>query len=72
MEIYILWFAGSDISIIKEFKKHFGKSELMFLDKTFRFDNNISKVASQFIMKNESQKIFQKRKPIFQCLISVL
>lgn len=48
-------FAGSDISIIKEFKKHFGKSELMFLDKTFRFDNNISKVASQFIMKNESQ-----------------
>ena len=48
-------FAGSDISIIKNFKNHFGVSETIFLDNTFRFDNNVSKVATNFITKNPSQ-----------------
>lgn len=48
-------FAGSDVSIIKNFSTYFGRSETIFLDNTFRFDNNISNVASKFIMKNPSQ-----------------
>jgi DNA helicase IV len=48
-------FAGSDVSIIKNFENHFGVSETIFLDNTFRFDNNVSKVASNFITKNPSQ-----------------
>lgn len=48
-------FAGSDVSIIKNFKEYFGISEIIFLDNTFRFDNNVSKVASNFITKNPSQ-----------------
>lgn len=48
-------FAGSDVSIIKNFEHHFGVSETIFLDNTFRFDNNVSKVASKFITKNPSQ-----------------
>lgn len=48
-------FAGSDVSIIKNFENHFGVSKTIFLDNTFRFDNNISNVASKFIIKNPTQ-----------------
>ncbi len=48
-------FAGSDVSIIKNFRNHFGVSKTIFLDNTFRFDNNISNVASKFITKNPTQ-----------------
>ena len=48
-------FAGSDVSIIKNFENHFGVSKIIFLDNTFRFDNNISNVASKFITKNPTQ-----------------
>lgn len=48
-------FAGSDLGIIKDFSHHYGDTETIKLDKTFRFDNNVGKIATHFIMKNEDQ-----------------
>ena len=48
-------FSGSDISIIKRFDSIFGYTKTLFLNNTFRFDNNISNIASTFIMKNPTQ-----------------
>ncbi len=48
-------FAGSNIKIIQDFEKTFGISETISLDYTFRFDNNISELASDFIQKNPNQ-----------------
>ncbi|MCK5855554.1 MAG: UvrD-helicase domain-containing protein [Sulfurovaceae bacterium] len=48
-------FAGSNIKIIQEFKEIYGKSETITLDYTFRFDDNISKIASDFVQKNPNQ-----------------
>lgn len=48
-------FAGSNIKIIQEFKEIYGKSETITLDYTFRFDDNVSKIASDFIQKNPNQ-----------------
>ncbi len=53
-------FAGSDLSIMKNFGKEFGengtrKSVLIKLNQTYRFNSNISEVASKFIQKNPSQ-----------------
>jgi len=48
-------FAGSNIKIIQEFDKIFGITEIVALDYTFRFDNIVSDVASNFIQKNPYQ-----------------
>jgi len=48
-------FAGSNIKIIQDFDKIFGVSKIIALDYTFRFDNIVSEVASNFIQKNPSQ-----------------
>lgn len=48
-------FAGSNIKIIQDFEKTFGISQTVALDYTFRFDNIISSVASNFIQKNPNQ-----------------
>ena len=48
-------FAGSDVSITRDFQKHFGDSEISVLDQTFRFNNRIGEVASRFVMQNPSQ-----------------
>jgi DNA helicase-4 len=48
-------FAGSDISIMKNFESHFGYTQTIYLDKTFRFNNQIEKVASRFILQNPAQ-----------------
>jgi DNA helicase-4 len=48
-------FAGSNIKIIQEFHKIFGITEIVALDYTFRFDNIVSEVASNFIQKNPYQ-----------------
>ena len=48
-------FAGSNIQIIQDFEKTFGISQTIPLDYTFRFDNVISSVASDFIQKNPKQ-----------------
>jgi len=48
-------FAGSNIRIIQDFEKTFGISETVALDYTFRFNNIVSKVASNFVEKNPHQ-----------------
>jgi DNA helicase-4 len=50
-------FAGSNIKIIQDFEKTFGISKTVALDYTFRFDNIISDIASDFIQKNPNQLI---------------
>ena len=48
-------FAGSDISLMKNFRNYFGRSSVIKLDTTFRFDNQISKTSEKFILKNPNQ-----------------
>ena len=48
-------FAGSDISYMRDFEKHYGPAAKITLDTTFRFNNIIGDVASSFIMKNPGQ-----------------
>lgn len=48
-------FAGSDVSLTTGFEASFGPTVTTSLDKSFRFNNSISNVASKFVMKNPSQ-----------------
>lgn len=48
-------FTGSDVSITKNFEQHFGDTAMHVLDMTFRFNNKVGEVASQFIGKNPDQ-----------------
>lgn len=48
-------FTGSDVSLTTGFEDLFGATKTTALDKTFRFNNSISDIASRFIMQNPSQ-----------------
>ena len=48
-------FSGSDVSLTNDFEEYFGATATNILDKTFRFNNKISEVASRFVMQNPSQ-----------------
>ena len=48
-------FAGSDISIMSRFRKFFGRSTIVKLDRTFRFNDRIASVSGAFIQKNPAQ-----------------
>ncbi|MGS0692399.1 UvrD-helicase domain-containing protein [Shewanella sp. 30m-9] len=48
-------FTGSDLSLTTEFERTFGTTQTITLDKTFRFNNQIEKVASRFIQANPVQ-----------------
>ena len=45
-------FTGSDVSITQNFSDTFGYAATSVLGTTFRFNNQISDVSSQFIMRN--------------------
>ena len=51
----IFRFAGSDIAIMREFAKHFGDSERINLETTFRCSDRIAAVATEFILHNTAQ-----------------
>lgn len=51
----IFRFAGSDISIITEFEKHFGFTSKTSILRTYRFNAEILEVSSDYIQKNPSQ-----------------
>ena len=51
----IFRFAGSDIAIMREFEKHFGDSERINLETTFRCCDRIAAVATEFILRNPAQ-----------------
>ena len=48
-------FSGSDISLMRNFEREFGHSELHRLDRTFRYNNQINDLSSKFILKNPKQ-----------------
>lgn len=48
-------FAGSDISIFKEFGSYFGESDSVSLDYTFRYNDKIADVSKRFIECNPLQ-----------------
>lgn len=54
-------FAGSDISVMRNFSEHFGFTERIDLDLTFRFDNQINDVATKFITQNPAQLVKEIR-----------
>jgi len=48
-------FAGSDIALMRDFQENFGFTETVNLDRTFRFNDRIERVASRFIQMNPAQ-----------------
>jgi DNA helicase-4 len=48
-------FSGADIRLTTQFAKYFGLTTQTELDVTFRFNNKIGQVASDFISKNPAQ-----------------
>ncbi len=48
-------FAGSEIDLILNFEKYFGKTKLSRIEKTYRFPQSIIDVSSKFIMQNPKQ-----------------
>jgi len=48
-------FAGSDISIFRDFSEFFGYSEVVKLDYSFRYSDKISAVSQRFVETNPSQ-----------------
>jgi DNA helicase IV len=53
-------FTGSDISFTTGFSDYFGVTQFTKLKKTFRFNNSIGDISSQFVLKNP----FQTKKTI--------
>lgn len=48
-------YAGADISIMRDFQKHFGDHEQLRLETTFRCPDRLAGLATRFILKNPSQ-----------------
>lgn len=48
-------FSGSDIFLFSQFEKHFGISEILRIEKTYRYKEPLIKTSGDFIMANESQ-----------------
>jgi superfamily I DNA/RNA helicase len=52
----IFRFAGSDMSLVYDFEKYFGYTELCKIETTYRFHQPLIDKSSEFIMKNNEQK----------------
>lgn len=52
----IFRFAGSDMSLVYDFEKYFGYTELCKIETTYRFHQPLIDKSSEFIMKNTEQK----------------
>lgn len=48
-------FAGSEISIFTNFKKYFGETEFLKIEKTYRNSQQLIDIAGKFIMQNSNQ-----------------
>jgi DNA helicase-4 len=49
-------FSGSDIALFKDFEKYFGVTVKSKIETTYRFQNPILKLSSDFIQKNSNQE----------------
>jgi len=67
-------FSGADVSLTTNFESYFGTTTKSTLDKTFRFNNRIGDVASEFICKNPSQitKTIHSVKQVDKPAVSIL
>jgi len=50
-------FAGADLAVMTDFESLFGPSEVLRLERTFRFPQSIADVSSQFVLRNPSQLV---------------
>ncbi len=48
-------FSGSDIAIFTKFDEYFGATSKTYIEKTYRFDNKMIAVSSEFILRNPKQ-----------------
>ena len=48
-------FAGADLSVMTGFESWFGPSDVMRLERTFRFPQSIAHVSSAFVLQNPTQ-----------------
>jgi len=48
-------FAGSDVSVMTDFEGKVGYAANIYLDRTFRFNQQLASISSHFIQQNESQ-----------------
>ncbi|PKI17951.1 UvrD-helicase domain-containing protein [Colwellia sp. 12G3] len=67
-------FSGADFTLTTEFSSYFGATTQSELDQTFRFNNQIGKVATNFISKNPAQinKTIKSLKQVNAPAISLL
>lgn len=49
-------FSGSDIALFKEFEKYFGHTIKSKIETTYRFQNPLINLSSEFILKNPNQE----------------
>lgn len=50
-------FNGSDVGLITNFKKYWGKSYITSINNTYRFSDKLAQISSNFIMRNPNQII---------------
>ena len=48
-------FAGSDISIMRDFEEHFGEAAQLRLETTFRCPDRLAEAATRFVLRNPAQ-----------------
>lgn len=67
-------FSGADVTLTTQFEAYFGDTVQSELDLTFRFNNHIGKVATDFISKNPAQiyKTIKSLKQVKAPAISLL
>jgi DNA helicase-4 len=67
-------FSGADVGLTTGFSKYFGSSTTCVLDQTFRFNNSIGDVTSEFVTKNPVQlaKTITSQVVVTQPAVSIL
>jgi DNA helicase-4 len=67
-------FAGSDIRYISQFETRVGPGTTTALDRTFRFNDQIGRVASEFVTRNSAQmkKRIESQKTVTQPAVSLV
>jgi len=67
-------FSGADVSLTTGFADYFGPTTQTELDQTFRFNNRIGQVATDFVSKNPSQinKTIKSAKCVDRPAVSIL
>lgn len=67
-------FSGADVTLTTGFADYFGPTSVTELDQTFRFNNRIGQVATDFVSKNPSQinKTIKSLKQVAKPAVSIL